>query len=352
MKGSSQRNGGDSQCFEKPVSARRFIRSRQKAAPGTVTCDSYIWLRKTAGYCSHQGKANDAQQRSRPADQKTESEVKSPRERRVSRASAHLPPGGCQGPPGPRIRSKFRLFGQGDVSLYGPSKAINFKVSQNAFGAWILACLGCLSAHAQDAQFLPEVDAHLTLNSHVRVYLQAKDDREGGDPHQFTFGPSIQLYLKPLIKLKSVTLFDLDDAKSRPLVLESGYRIITAPNTPNENRAIEAVTCHFPLFVGILLTDRNRADLDWKNGSFTWRYRNKLTLERTFAIRSYHFIPYLAAEPFYESQYKKWSATDLYAGSLFPVPYSLWASTSNSISTMSSKTTPAKSQTGNSIMSG
>ena len=59
-------------------------------------------------------------------------------------------------------------------------------------------------------------------------------------------------------------------------------------------------------------------DLDWKNGSFTWRYRNKLTLERTFAIRAYHFIPYVAAEPFYESQYNKWSTTDLYAGSLFP----------------------------------
>jgi hypothetical protein len=44
-----------------------------------------------------------------------------------------------------------------------------------------------------------------------------------------------------------------------------------------------------------------------------------LTLERTFAIRAYHFIPYVAAEPFCESQYNKWSTTDLYAGSLFPV---------------------------------
>ena len=179
--------------------------------------------------------------------------------------------------------------------------------------------MGCLSAHGQDTQFLPEVDAHLTLSSRIRVYLQAKDDREGGDPQQFTFGPSIQFYLKPLIRLKGVTLFDLDDAKSRPLVLESGYRVITAPNTPTENRAIEAVTFHLPFPAGILITDRNRADLDWKNGSFTWRYRNKLTLERTFSIRSYHLIPYIAAEPFYESQYKKWSTTDLYAGSLFPV---------------------------------
>lgn len=183
----------------------------------------------------------------------------------------------------------------------------------------IFTCLAGSLARAQDTQFLPEIDAHLTLNSYLRTYLQAKDDREGGDPQQFTFGPSIQIYLKPLIKLQHVTLFDLDDAKARPLIFESGYRIITAPDTPNENRAIEAVTLHLPLFANIVLTDRNRADLDWKAGKFTWRYRNKLTLERTFAIHSYHLIPYLAAEPFYESQYNKWSSTDLYAGCLLPV---------------------------------
>lgn len=172
---------------------------------------------------------------------------------------------------------------------------------------------------AQDTQVLPEIDAHLTLNSYMRAYLQAKDDREGGDPEQFTFGPSFQVYLKPLLKLQKVTLFDLDDAKSRPLVIESGYRIITAPNTANENRTIEAVTVHVPLVAGFLAYDRNRADLDWKSGVFTWRYRNKLTVERTVPVGSYHLIPYVAAEPFYESQYQKWSATDLYAGSLFPV---------------------------------
>ena len=183
----------------------------------------------------------------------------------------------------------------------------------------LLASFVCLAARAQDTQFLPEVDAHLTLNRSLRTYLQAKDDREGGDPEQFTFGPSIQFYHRPLAKLERVTLFDLDDEKSRPLVLETGYRIITAPGAPPENRAIEAVTLRLPPGAGFLLTDRNRADLDWQNGRFTWRYRNKLSLERTLSIGSYHLIPYLAAEPFYISQYNKWSATDLYAGSLIPV---------------------------------
>ena len=179
--------------------------------------------------------------------------------------------------------------------------------------------LTCTLSRAQDIQFLPEIDQYFKLNSNFRLMVQAKDDREGGDPEQFTFGPSAEVYLKPLLKLKNVTRFDLDDVKKRPVVFESGYRIITAPNTPATNRAIESVTFNLPFAFQTLISDRNRADLDWQAGKFTWRYRNKLTLQRTVSISGYHLTPYVAAEPFYESQYQKWSTTDLYAGSLFPV---------------------------------
>jgi Protein of unknown function (DUF2490) len=183
----------------------------------------------------------------------------------------------------------------------------------------ILVCFACFPARAQDLQFLPEIDAHLQLNSYIRTYLQAKDDRDGGDPPQLTIGPSIQFYLKPLLKLEEITVFDPNDSKSRAFVLETGYRYITSPNAPPENRMEAVATFNFPLKAGFFVSDRNRFDLDWKNGSFTWRYRNKLTVERTFSIHSYHLIPYVAAEAFYESQYQKWSTTDLYAGCLFPV---------------------------------
>jgi Protein of unknown function (DUF2490) len=182
-----------------------------------------------------------------------------------------------------------------------------------------LAIFASTLCNAQEIQFLPEIDTHFTFSSRVGLLLQAKDDREGGDPQQFTFGPSIQLYFKPLLKLKNATVFDLDDIKKRIVVVESGYRIITAPNTPAENRAIASVTFHLPIFARILLSDRNRADLDWQAHTFTWRYRNRLTAERTASILYYHLIPYVAAEPFYESKYSKWSTTDLYLGCRFPV---------------------------------
>jgi len=188
---------------------------------------------------------------------------------------------------------------------------------------WRWSCFvafACLPAFAQqNVQFLPEVDTYLKLNSMFRVYVEAKDDQDGGDSAQAGIGPSVQLFLKPLVKLKEVRAFDLDDAKKRFLVLEAGYRYIGEPDTPTENRMITAATFNFPLRAGFSMSDRNRADLDWRNGNFNWRYRNKLTLERTVAVHSYHLIPYGAVEPYYESKFNKWSTTALYAGCLLPV---------------------------------
>lgn len=185
--------------------------------------------------------------------------------------------------------------------------------------ATLLMFLLCAGAHAQTSatEFFPEIDVYYRLNSNIRFVFQAKDTREGGDPTQAEIGPSIEFYLKPLLRLKNVAAFDLDDTKSRPAVWSIGYRVLPSPNKPTTNRLEPVATFHFPLKGQILITDRNRADLDWSNGGFTWRYRNRLTLQRTSAIHSYHPIPYVSVEPFYESQYSKWSTTALYVGCLF-----------------------------------
>jgi hypothetical protein len=182
----------------------------------------------------------------------------------------------------------------------------------------LLVCARSAVAQAQN-EFLPEVDVSYEFHSNARLFVQAKDDRDGGDPQQATLGPSILYYRKPLVQLKHVLVFDLDATKSRPLVVETGYRVITAPNEAITNRLVEAGTFHYPLLSRVLITDRNRFDLDWQNGNFSWRYRNKLTLERSLRIESFRFAPFVAAEPFYESQYGKWASTDLYAGSGFPI---------------------------------
>src|SRR5271156_1355006 len=192
-------------------------------------------------------------------------------------------------------------------------------------GRWLMTIplflLGCVPARAQTSstEFLPEIDAYFKLNADIRFVFQAKDTREGGDPTQVEIGPSIEFYLKPLIKLKDVTKFDLDDSKARPLVLSIGYRYVPSPDEPTVQRLEPVATFHLPTPGRMLISDRNRFDLDWSNGAFTWRYRNRLTLERRFTIHSYHPAPYASAEVFYESKYGKVSTAAIYAGCIFPL---------------------------------
>jgi hypothetical protein len=187
------------------------------------------------------------------------------------------------------------------------------------FRKWaLLVVFVWLPVHSQDIQFLPELDFNLKLNSLVRLSLDGS--RELGDPLQYSLNPSVLFYLKPLLKLKDVTAFDLDDSKSRFLVVETGFQYLVPPgHAATTNRLAAMVTSNFPLRGGFLISDRNRGDWDWKSGNLTWRYRNKFTVQRTVSICSLHLIPYVAAEPYYESQYKKWSTTALYGGFLLPV---------------------------------
>ena len=148
----------------------------------------------------------------------------------------------------------------------------------------------------------------------MRASFQAKQTREGGDPTQVEIGPSIDLYLKPWIKLQNATIFDLDEAKKRALVFSTGYRVLPSPNAPVTNRWELIATANLPLRGGILLSDRNRADLDWQSGEFDWRYRNRLSLQKVVYHRPYHPESMSATEEFYESRYQKWSTTALYAG--------------------------------------
>ncbi|MGC2282419.1 MAG: DUF2490 domain-containing protein, partial [Candidatus Acidiferrales bacterium] len=165
----------------------------------------------------------------------------------------------------------------------------------------------------------PEIDADFKLNSTTRLVFQAKETKEGGEPTQGEFGPSVEFFLKPLFNLRDLTVFDLDPSKSRSLILSVGYRYLPTLNKPSVNRLEPALTLHIPMKGRILITDRNRGDLDWSKGSFTWRYRNRLTIERRASIGSYHPAAYVSAEVFYQSRYGKWSSTNLYAGCLLPV---------------------------------
>jgi len=195
-------------------------------------------------------------------------------------------------------------------------------------GKWViapLALLACVTAHAQATeQFWPEFNAYARIQSNTRFRFELKDTREGTDIEQTEFGPSIEFYAKPLIRLRDLTAMPRDQAKERLLVLGAGYRyLFSASKGTAENRILLEGTPQYPLVWKFILADRNRMELRFIQGIFSWRYRNRLSVRRNVRIRSYTFAPYIRCEVYYSSQFGKWYDTATSAGSRFPLTKAL-----------------------------
>jgi hypothetical protein len=96
------------------------------------------------------------------------------------------------------------------------------------------------------------------------------------------------------------------------------YRHVWSHPTPTrrsqENRYFVDVTPRLPLPKGFTLLDRNRSELREINDQVSWRYRNRLQLEKTFAWHEHQLISYLAEEVHYDSRYHKWNRKQFWVG--------------------------------------
>ena len=167
-------------------------------------------------------------------------------------------------------------------------------------------------------QAWPELDTYVTLNSAMRVSFYAAATRENRIGTSAEVGPNIDFFFKPLVKLQRITIFELDQSKGKLVMLRFGYRYMPSTGGPTEHRGMVEATVRYPLVRGVLLADRNRLDLRSIDGELAWRYRNRISAERTVSIRSYHFTPYLRAEAYYDGNFHKWSRTAETAGCIFP----------------------------------
>jgi hypothetical protein len=74
-----------------------------------------------------------------------------------------------------------------------------------------------------------------------------------------------------------------------------------------EHRPIGELSLHAFPGASLLLLDRNRVDLRFINGVYSYRYRNRLRLERTFAVDRWTagraLTPYAMEELGYDSRY-------------------------------------------------
>ncbi len=105
---------------------------------------------------------------------------------------------------------------------------------------------------------------------------------------------------------------------SKWVVLGTGYLYLHAnpklSGISYENRIYGEVTFNAPRFHKFLLSDRVRPELRWEQaptgGTFTQRYRNRVTLERP--IKKYSL--FVMWEKFYNANVEAWSRTRYYGG--------------------------------------
>lgn len=168
-----------------------------------------------------------------------------------------------------------------------------------------------------DPQVWPSVIVNYDLRPKVR--LQAWQVLEAGDSYrQWTTGARLSYRMRRLL---IPSRRDNDEENLHILVIAAGYEFLrTSQNgkIKHENRFGLAGTGHFTPGAGLLLTDRNRIEFRWVDGTYNFRYRNKVVIDRHFKAGRFSFIPYASGEMFWDRNHHLWNENQYAFGSQFP----------------------------------
>jgi hypothetical protein len=167
----------------------------------------------------------------------------------------------------------------------------------------------CLADETQN-ELWPEVDAFFKLSSRVRLFLllapiyspQSWTGDETASFGELEFGPFVDVTLKPIPR----RLQRADWERARYLWARVGYTHLSdfagAPES-YENRGILEITGRLPLPGAVWMVGRARVDLRDRNDAFSTRYRYRMQVERETLLFRAATVPYVNAEPFYDSRY-------------------------------------------------
>lgn len=169
----------------------------------------------------------------------------------------------------------------------------------------IIALGGAAQAQSSNV-FWSQVDTYVGLAPNTDLmFLAAGSPGASGTHPEFVLGPNFDLQLWPFLShIKSS-----NPERRNHLSFRAGYRYVRNLYGHDyvQNNGVLELTPRFPLPLKLQMADRNRIDLRGLHNGFTWRYRNRLTLARTFDIRRFNVTPYGEAEIFYNCETGQWS---------------------------------------------
>lgn len=105
-------------------------------------------------------------------------------------------------------------------------------------------------------------------------------------------------------------------------ILPSYTYIITQPvrnRNAYENRLNLAATIISPKFRGFTVSNRNLFERRWRKPVNSWRYRNRLQIERTFKPKKFEFRLFASDEIFYDFRVRDWVRNRFMIGAGKPI---------------------------------
>lgn len=171
-------------------------------------------------------------------------------------------------------------------------------------------------AQQTQTQQIPRIDTFVGLTDRYRLMFRASQATDGGTVNSAQFGPNLDINIRPL---RHIILHTNNSEDNTFVTFRVGYQYLKNLDRPNENRIPLQVTSRFHLFWSMDLAERNRVDLRVINHQLSWRYRNRITIQRSFSVRSFSFSPYARGEVFYDSRQSGWTKNTYSFGSIFPV---------------------------------
>ena len=168
-----------------------------------------------------------------------------------------------------------------------------------------LVLTGAPAASAQEAttrkEFWPEVDVYIKVKPKVRLYLIATISKSVEDGE-----------LRNAQGYEGQIGVHVDYIPNKHVIFRAGYRYGTAVGSNSdpfkEHRLLIEQTLRKLLHGDFLLSDRNREDFRFVNGDFSFRYRNRVTLEREVHLfKGRSITPYASEEVFYDTRYNTWN---------------------------------------------
>jgi len=155
-------------------------------------------------------------------------------------------------------------------------------------------------------EFWPGIEVYINVKPKVRLYLLGSVSKHIEDGELF----NAQSY-------EAQIGAHVDYIPNEHLILRAGYRYGRAVGEKDdgfrEHRLLADQILRKLLPGDLLVTDRNREEFRFITGDFSFRYRNRVTIEREFQLsdvpllRGRTISPYVSGEIFYDTRFGAWN---------------------------------------------